>query len=310
MLQHDAQNGEFALFIAAKHGHVECVRLLLEDGAGAGGSVADGAANARTGACSRGDARLTPLMACARARGEGEVWDEIARLLLAHRADADAIDSSGTSVLMHVASSGNEACARLLLEHGADATKTGPAGSTALLMAIMRGHLGIVQLLAAYGARDERGGFEEAEGVARERGHLPVADWLAEARTWPVDSSLHHVESMPRERAEASLRSGADLHTTGGSASVPTPLELAQRLHREGKAPPGSSAYLVLMAARPWSAATHVLLWPAAHQRWAVAVAARHALSVEGAARRARPRRGLGARDRATRSRGRRCRAR
>ena len=71
---------------------------------------------------------------------------------------------------------------------------------------------------------------------------------------------------MPPPRARALLRAGADLH----AARIPgacTPLSRARELAAAGDAPEGSTAWLLLRAAEPWSRATHAFFPDAVRER-------------------------------------------
>ena len=65
------------------------------------------------------------------------------------------------------------------------------------------------------------------------------------------------------------LRCGADPHAVAATAapSAPTPHSLATQLAARGQAADGSTADLVLSAARPWSPVTHELFPTAARAR-------------------------------------------
>ena len=125
------------LFVAAKRGHLEVVRLLLEAGA-----QTDAHAANRNGA--------TALMIAAE---NGHL--DVMQLLLKAGADKDSATAGGATALMLAAQNGHSEVVRVLLEAGADkeaATTAEPAGQTALFAASLNGHLEVVRLLLEAGA--------------------------------------------------------------------------------------------------------------------------------------------------------------
>ena len=80
--------------------------------------------------------------------------------------------------------------------------------------------------------------------------HVRLFAWLAATTDWATP--LHHLTIVPPERARALLRDGADVRSARAPGCV-TPLDLARKLHEAGKAPPGSTAQMVMRAALPWS---------------------------------------------------------
>ena len=123
--------GSIPLLRACSHGHLAVVQLLLEAGADKDwtGEVAHG----RT---------LTPL-AAASFRG----FQEIVRVLLAARADANKVDSRSLTPLMLVPANGDSEIARILLEAKADMSKQCHRGATALHFASIKGCEDIVHVL-------------------------------------------------------------------------------------------------------------------------------------------------------------------
>jgi hypothetical protein len=101
----------------------------------------------------------------------------------------------------------------------------------------------------------------DAETFAKHCGNDVIASWLQSTREWTV---LHHLEQLTPERTIALLRAAADLDgVTSQTVLRPhregecdTPLDLARK---KTAAPAGSPAALVLLAAEPWSPATHHL---------------------------------------------------
>ena len=90
------RNGDHALAMEVRGGHVGCVRLLLEFGLTADLRSGNGA---------------TALMVCCTLQQL-----DCARVLLAGRADVNAADDHGTSVLLHTAGNGHEDCVKLVSE--------------------------------------------------------------------------------------------------------------------------------------------------------------------------------------------------
>jgi hypothetical protein len=107
------------------------------------------------------DTEETPLHLSSR---RGHV--EIARLLLEHGADANALDVKNRTPLHSVSGLGRVGAARVLLEHGVDAKARDANNATPLHLAsnpeyLREGHLDVVRLLLQYGsdihARDDEG---------------------------------------------------------------------------------------------------------------------------------------------------------
>jgi quinoprotein dehydrogenase-associated probable ABC transporter substrate-binding protein len=72
---------------------------------------------------------------------------QVARTLIAHGADVNAVSDSGVTALMLAAAHGNTPIVGLLLQSGADASKKSPDGKTALDMAIQNGNDTVVSLI-------------------------------------------------------------------------------------------------------------------------------------------------------------------
>jgi hypothetical protein len=87
-----------------------------------------------------------------RAAESGDV-EEVERLL--PRADLNARNRHGTTVLMNAARCGQAQIVRLLLEHGADPNLTRNDKFTALALAAFFGHTETVKILLEFGARTE-----------------------------------------------------------------------------------------------------------------------------------------------------------
>jgi ankyrin repeat protein len=123
---------ELPLVLAARDGHIDTVKALLDKGADV---------NAKA------DKGFTALQAAA-ASGH----TEIVRLLLARGADVNAVGFFGSNPLRIAAWNGHFDTVRTLLAQGADVNARENAGETALLQMGSKGYLPIVQLLLEHGA--------------------------------------------------------------------------------------------------------------------------------------------------------------
>ncbi|BDI33620.1 hypothetical protein CCAX7_56710 [Capsulimonas corticalis] len=132
----DPQSAEMAqaFWYAAGSSSVSTIALMLERGVPVDSRYAKG---------------MTPLM---RAAGQGR--DDICRLLLAHGADVNAVDSIGATALH--ASHKHSACMRLLLEAGADIQRIQGAGPSLLGISARHGTAECVSLLIEAGVSVNR----------------------------------------------------------------------------------------------------------------------------------------------------------
>ena len=234
--------GWTALMFACDNGHLSTAQLLLEHGADVNRASLLG---------------TTSLMiACAAG------FTDIVCLLLDHDARAGMQARSGWTALMEACSGGYVDTARLLLERGANAKQASQHGDTALIRACMRGDMQLVQLLCCYGAEreahDRHGNtaIDAARAFARrpdplDNQHLEIAAWLEATKPWVTP--LHHVSLLEPAHARHLLARGGDAHARASSShpsglptTAPSPLELAEALEREGRAPDGSAAALLL----------------------------------------------------------------
>lgn len=158
-------DGSTPLWLAARHGAIEVLDLLVEHGADLG---------------QRGDYGMTLLMEAASSGGT-----EMTRHLIAQGADVNASADSGAAPISFAAHHGNVEALDLLLEHGAtldqrdkrgmsllmeaanfrkvemvahliargaDLNEELPDGGTALFVAVSRGNPAVVRLLIEHGA--------------------------------------------------------------------------------------------------------------------------------------------------------------
>ncbi|HLH10460.1 MAG TPA: quinoprotein dehydrogenase-associated putative ABC transporter substrate-binding protein [Methylovirgula sp.] len=72
---------------------------------------------------------------------------QVARVLIAHKADVNAVSTSGVTALMLAAAHNNTPIVGLLLQSGADASKKSPDGKTALDLATENGNDTVVSLI-------------------------------------------------------------------------------------------------------------------------------------------------------------------
>jgi len=150
------------LHYAAKHGHVEIARLLIEKGADVN---------------ALGCLDKTPLHYAA-------LWGhfEIARLLIEKGADVSALTCSDNTLLHNAALYGYFEIARLLIENGADVNALGCLDKTPLHYAAEHGHVEIARLLIENGADVNAKNIDRWAPLheAAERGHVEVAKLLIE----------------------------------------------------------------------------------------------------------------------------------
>jgi hypothetical protein len=124
-----------ALALASRHGHAECVRLLLDGGARKEAKAEDGS---------------TALI---HATNKGHT--DCVRLLVDGGADKEAKNAEGLTALMCAACESRVDCARLLLDRGANKEVRAHNGLTALMIATFQGHVDCVRLLLVGGANKD-----------------------------------------------------------------------------------------------------------------------------------------------------------
>lgn len=144
-LEIEDYNGQTALNIAARNGHLEVVKLLMSFSQ---------PCNDGTGRMKRVDVNhadrdgWTPLRSAS--------WgghSEVVRLLIAQPAcKIDLADKEGRTALRAAAWSGHEDILKLLIESGADVNSVDRQGRTSLIAASYMGHYDIVEILLENGA--------------------------------------------------------------------------------------------------------------------------------------------------------------
>lgn len=121
---------ETALTLAAAWGHTDCVRYLLEQGANVNDCAVDG----------------TPLIYAAQ-RGN----EDCVRLLLERGACVNECVSYGKTALKAAVRCDSLSCIRLLVEHGARVSEADNFGFDEMMLAVLRGNEECIQLLLAAG---------------------------------------------------------------------------------------------------------------------------------------------------------------
>lgn len=177
-----ASLGHTALWQAAKHNHIPCMRLLLEHHA---------------------DPNITSLngtSALLEAADEGRL--NCVRLLLEHKANPDA--GNTTSAPVHWATAnGHVDCVRLLLESGANPDAVNRSGYTSLYFAADQGNLHILRLLLEHGAEPNRlNGITTALLRTKFQGHHECAKLLVE---YGADATIARTKQKTVAKAKGSL---------------------------------------------------------------------------------------------------------
>ena len=141
-----SKKGETPADLAAQGGHIECFRFLRENGGGESGLVLVGKnANLKH---SNNDAKfkmlesITPVIISA-FHGDSACL----RLLIEKYRDVNKVDSEGISPIYAAAYSDRLDCLRLLIEMGGDVNKSDDDGRTPLHVAASKGHFKCLRLL-------------------------------------------------------------------------------------------------------------------------------------------------------------------
>ncbi|CAO2602719.1 Cortactin-binding protein 2 [Lemmus lemmus] len=126
-INYSCEDGHSALYSAAKNGHTDCVRLLLN-------------AEARVDAADKNG--FTPLCAAA---AQGHL--ECVELLTAYDANINHAAAGGQTPLYLACKNGNKECIKLLLEAGSDRSIKTRDGWTPIHAAVDTGHVDSLKLL-------------------------------------------------------------------------------------------------------------------------------------------------------------------
>ncbi|TKS65101.1 Ankyrin repeat and SOCS box protein 2 [Collichthys lucidus] len=162
MINKQTERGESALLLAISRDHLQCVEVLLENGADAELPNYDRETPLYK-ACERNSPRLvavllnhgvgvnthciqgwTPLQEAVCANNV-----EICEMLMKAGAKHNLTNTYGISPLFTAAQAGQLATLRLLVKHGADINSQAPDGATALYEAAKNGHEEIIELLVS-----------------------------------------------------------------------------------------------------------------------------------------------------------------
>ena len=156
-----------ALYVAARQGHSKIVQMLLENGA------------------AKEKSKLHGAFVVAAEFGKSEV----ATLLLAAGADAEAIIAEGAQTALHLAAEGGYVdTVRLLLEARADTNTAAGSGETPLHAAVWDSQLEIVRLLLEAKADTNKGRVDcgaTALHFAAVQGELEIFTLLLQAKADP-----------------------------------------------------------------------------------------------------------------------------
>ncbi|KAJ5700867.1 hypothetical protein N7493_011913 [Penicillium malachiteum] len=186
----DSKLGRSALSWAAKHGHPDVVKLLLEKGADFNAKDSKG---------------RTPLLFAAK-----KGYSDIVKLLLKKEAQVDLQDHSGRTPLMAAARKGQRDVVKLLLEAKADVHLVDNSRRTPLSHAVFRGDFDIVKLLleteAYVNASDCVGQTPLSYAAAYDQSDV-MASWFDAGAGLPAESDYSEiVELLIEKGADVELR--------------------------------------------------------------------------------------------------------
>uniref|UniRef100_UPI0037E964DE ankyrin repeat and death domain-containing protein 1B n=1 Tax=Semicossyphus pulcher TaxID=241346 RepID=UPI0037E964DE len=200
-LDKEDQSGHRAFALAAEHGCVEMLEMLMDPY-----NMATMKPN------KRGD---TPLHLAAR---NGHL--EAVQLLLQSFDTRDEVNVDGETALFQATDNGQEGCVHVLLDAGCDPNILTTAKCSALHPVSDRGDTSLVQLLLEYKANpDFKNQHQEAPlHLAVKRSHIPVIHSLLEAgcningTDRRLQTAMHHAAELARiDVVEMLLKSGLDL---------------------------------------------------------------------------------------------------
>ncbi|XP_040115806.1 cortactin-binding protein 2 [Oryx dammah] len=145
-INYSCEDGHSALYSAAKNGHTDCVRLLLN-------------AEAQVNAADKNG--FTPLCAAA-AQGHFKCVE----LLIAYDANINCAADGGQTPLYLACKNGNKECVKLLLEAGTDRSVKTRDGWTPIHAAVDTGNVDSLKLLMYHGAPAHGNKLQEEPGSA------------------------------------------------------------------------------------------------------------------------------------------------
>lgn len=145
-INYSCEDGHSALYSAAKNGHTDCVRLLLN-------------AEAQVNAADKNG--FTPLCAAA-AQGHFKCVE----LLIAYDANINHAADGGQTPLYLACKNGNKECIKLLLEAGTDRSVKTRDGWTPIHAAVDTGNVDSLKLLMYHGAPAHGNKLQEEPGLA------------------------------------------------------------------------------------------------------------------------------------------------